>query len=233
MDDNFTSLVGKTVLLTECGSEVGQAIANLLSDFGVRLIVADQDRESVNKIVSQIENKGGFAVGYSFNPQNEKVVKSILNQIYSQWGAINILVNNFGFNSRDTDDEHKRTGVYQQFLFCNAIFPLMKKSGGGQIVNIAPTPTVSQRSKDKRVSPRNGIVAFSNHLYNAGKRYEIRVTALIAGGVKVPFIEQNFPGLDEFATQDAQNLTEAVIFILTMPTESIVPEVMVLPLQDA
>jgi NAD(P)-dependent dehydrogenase (short-subunit alcohol dehydrogenase family) len=229
----LNTLSGKTVLVTEGAGSVGRDVCLLLASFGCRVVVASRDLSDAAAVASIINSNGGQAHSVVFDPEDEKDTKTALSFIYEKYGPINIVVNNFGFDSLVTDDvTNKKSGIYSQFLICNAIFPLMKTAGGGQIINIAPTFTVQPRSKAKRLSQKHGILSFSNHLYDAGRPYNIAVTALIAGGMKVNLREDQLPDLDEQATQDAQNLTEAVVFILTMPRESIVPEVMVLPLQD-
>ncbi len=230
---SFVNISGKTVLITQCATDIGRDISILLATFGCHLIVTDNDENAANLLAKELNKDGGNVTAFAFNPENEKEVKHSLRYIFDQYGPVNILINNFGFDSLSTDDLGRHeTGIYSQFLFCREIYPLMKKAGGGQIVNIAPTLTVEHRKKAKRLPSKHGIVSFSNHLYDSGRKYEIRVTALIAGGMKTPLLESLFPDLDELTTQDAKNITEAVIFILTMPKESIVPEVMVLPLQE-
>ena len=58
-------------------------------------------------------------------------------------------------------------------------------------------------------------------------------SSVIVGGMKTPFLLERFKGIDETKLQDPANVAEAVRFVLTMPRESIIPEIMVLPLQES
>jgi NADP-dependent 3-hydroxy acid dehydrogenase YdfG len=60
----------------------------------------------------------------------------------------------------------------------------------------------------------------------------IRVTAIVAGGMKTPFLLERFPDIDVSTLQDPANVARAVHFALTLPPESVVPEIMVLPMRE-
>jgi NADP-dependent 3-hydroxy acid dehydrogenase YdfG len=62
-----------------------------------------------------------------------------------------------------------------------------------------------------------------------GREHGIRVTALIAGGMRTPFLLDRFPDIDRSVLQDPENVAEAVRFVLTQPRGTVIPELMVLP----
>src|SRR5437763_1730407 len=60
----------------------------------------------------------------------------------------------------------------------------------------------------------------------------VEVTAVIAGGMRTAFILDRFPETDPGVLQDPRNVAETVRFVLTQPDESVIPEVMVLPMRE-
>jgi NADP-dependent 3-hydroxy acid dehydrogenase YdfG len=58
------------------------------------------------------------------------------------------------------------------------------------------------------------------------------VTAVIAGGMRTPFLLERFPDLDPAKLQDPRNVARAVRFALSQPRESVVAEITVLPVQE-
>jgi short-subunit dehydrogenase len=76
-------------------------------------------------------------------------------------------------------------------------------------------------------------VGLSQALYAELRAQGIRVSSVIVGGMKTPFLLERFKDIDTSKLQDPANVAEAVRFVLTMPRESIIPEIMVLPLQES
>ena len=65
-----------------------------------------------------------------------------------------------------------------------------------------------------------------------GRAHGIRVTALIAGGMRTPFLLDRFPDIDREVLQDPASVAEAVRFVLTQPAETVIAEITVLPMRE-
>jgi NADP-dependent 3-hydroxy acid dehydrogenase YdfG len=50
--------------------------------------------------------------------------------------------------------------------------------------------------------------------------------------MRTPFIMERFPDTDPNVLQDPKNVAETVHFVLTQPDETVIPEVMVLPMRE-
>ncbi|MDT4887123.1 hypothetical protein FQZ97_1235440 [compost metagenome] len=59
------------------------------------------------------------------------------------------------------------------------------------------------------------------------------MTAVIAGGMRTPFLLDRFPDINLETLQDPVNVAKAVKSILLMPEQTVIPEVMVLPMQES
>jgi short-subunit dehydrogenase len=77
-----------------------------------------------------------------------------------------------------------------------------------------------------------GLLGLSHALHVEGRPHGIKVTAVIAGGMRTPFLMDRFPDIDPDLLQDPRNVAETVRHVLTVPRESVIPEVMVLPMRE-
>jgi short-subunit dehydrogenase len=75
-------------------------------------------------------------------------------------------------------------------------------------------------------------LGFSHALHVEARPHRVKVTALVAGGMRTPFLLDRFPDIDVEVLQDPHNVAETVRFILTQPAETVIPEVMVLPMRE-
>jgi NADP-dependent 3-hydroxy acid dehydrogenase YdfG len=55
----------------------------------------------------------------------------------------------------------------------------------------------------------------------------------VAGGMRTPFLLDRFPDIDREVLQDPMNVAQAVRFVLTQPAETVIPELMVLPMRES
>jgi short-subunit dehydrogenase len=60
----------------------------------------------------------------------------------------------------------------------------------------------------------------------------VKVTAVLAGGMRTPFLLDRFPDIDISTLQDPATVALTVKMVLTLPDETVVPEIMVLPMRE-
>jgi hypothetical protein len=56
--------------------------------------------------------------------------------------------------------------------------------------------------------------------------------AIVAGGMRTPFLLDRFPDIDPGVLQDPANVAATIRFALSLPDESVMPEVMVIPMRE-
>ena len=77
-----------------------------------------------------------------------------------------------------------------------------------------------------------GLVGFSHALHTEGRPLGIKVTAVVAGGMRTPFLFERFPDLDPGVLQDPASVAQTIRFVLTQPDGTVIPEVTVLPMRE-
>ncbi|MBE9549541.1 MAG: glucose 1-dehydrogenase [Proteobacteria bacterium] len=193
-------LEGKTALITGAARGIGQAIAELFSAEGARVILSDindrQGREVANKI-------GKNAVYMHLDVSQEADWKLVAKEIEKSYGQLNIVVNNAGIigfletqgphdpENLDLDSWHKvhETNLDGVALGCKYGIRLMKNSSQASIVNISsrsgivgiPAATAYASSK---AAVRNHTKSVA--LYCADHSYPIRCNSIHPGAIYTP-----------------------------------------------
>ena len=140
----MTSLKGSSVLVTGASRGIGKAIAVAMGNAGARVaLVADSDTTAVGRLIT---DAGGEARPYSVDVSEEVQVRELFEAVLSDFGTVNVLVNNAGVQLEkpllETDlsefDWVMDTNVRGTFLMGReAIRHMIEKDVSGRGINIA------------------------------------------------------------------------------------------------
>ncbi len=236
------SLEGKVAFVTGGGQGLGAAICRALADAGARVAVADLQLKRAQAVCTEIGEGGGTSAALALDVGDEAAVQRLLQQVAEREGALDVLVNNAGIDftlpveelSSAQWDAVIRTNLRGPFLCSKYAAALMARQGRGHIVNVASTAA-------KRAWPNAaayhaskwGLLGFSHALHAELRPKGIKVSAVIAGGMRTPFLLDRFPDLDPGVLQDPANVAATIVFLLTQPAETVIPEVMVIPMRES
>jgi NAD(P)-dependent dehydrogenase (short-subunit alcohol dehydrogenase family) len=231
------TLADRVVFVTGGGSGLGKAICENLAEDGARVIVADRDAGAAGGVAQALAQRRGHALALDVG--DEAKVRDALRQAVQHHGRLDAVVNNAGIDvtaslqELDVADWERvvRTNLTGPFLVSKLALEYLGK--GSHIVNIASTaarrawPNASVYHATKW-----GLPGLSHALHAELRPAGIKVSAVIAGGMRTPFLLDRFPDIDPGTLQDPANVARAVRFVLTQPEETVVPEVMVLPMRE-
>lgn len=138
---------GRTVLVTGGGSGIGRGIAEAFSDAGARIVIADIQPELVAEMRKSLDRAGVEALVVEGDMTREADVQALAQRIDSEFGGLDVLVNNVGdfvLSKRFeefSDDEISRLydlNLRHIFSVTRAMLPLLRKRGhGSSIVSIS------------------------------------------------------------------------------------------------
>jgi NAD(P)-dependent dehydrogenase (short-subunit alcohol dehydrogenase family) len=235
------TLSGKVALVTGGGRGLGEAISCVLADAGVTVVPADIKLDLVQKVSDSINSNGGQAMPLEMDVSNPESVQKGIHSVIRQFGKLDILVNNAGTDKTESVEEISvedwtrviNVNLVGPFLTSKYVFEHMKNNGGGQIINIASTAAKRAWANASAYhASKWGLLGFSHALHVEGRPVNIKVTAILAGGMRTPFLLDRFPDIDINNLQEPHNVAETVKFVLTMPKETVIPEMMVIPMRE-
>jgi NAD(P)-dependent dehydrogenase (short-subunit alcohol dehydrogenase family) len=231
-------LTGRVALVTGGGGGLGEALCRALAGSGARVAVADVRREAAERVASAL---GDAAVALPLDVTDERAAAHAVHEVVAACGSLDILVNNAGvdrtvpFEALAVDDWDRVLAVNLRgpFLMAREVFPIMRARGRGHIVNIVSTAAKRAWANAAAYhASKWGLLGLSHALHVEGRPHGVKVTAVIAGGMRTPFLLDRFPDLDPGLLQDAANVAATVTFVLTQPDETVVPEITVLPMRE-
>lgn len=235
------SLDGKTVLITGAASGLGASLARVLGEAGASVIGVDIQAGRLSDCMAALRERGIDARGFTADLADPHEAARAVDAALGGNGRLDILVNNAGTDitlplDELSDSDWQRvigTNLNAPFVLARQAASAMRRQGGGHIVNIASTaakrawPNASAYHASKW-----GLLGLSHALHAELRPYGIRVTAVVAGGMRTPFLLERFPELDAAALQDPDDVADAVRSVLLLPASIVVAELTILPLRE-
>ncbi|OGB23743.1 MAG: short-chain dehydrogenase [Burkholderiales bacterium RIFCSPLOWO2_02_FULL_57_36] len=235
------SLNGKAVFVTGGASGLGAALCNMLASSGAKVIVGDLKKDRAEAVAESLRGGDVQAHAIGFDVGDPQASEHAVNEAIEKFGKLDVLINNAGTDitlsmAEMSTDQWLRvinTNLNGPFFLAKCASEQMKRAGSGQIVNIASTaakrawPNASAYHASKW-----GLLGLSHAMHAELRPHNIKVTAVIAGGMRTPFLLDRFPDIDVETLQDPANVAKAVKSVLLLPDETVIPEIMVLPMLE-
>jgi len=237
----MSTLEGKVALVTGGAQGLGEAICRTLSEIGATVVVADIREDQAEALASELETNGKKVQPLVLDVCNEVMIERAIQRIRADHGRLDVLVNNAGTDRTvsvedlpvEDWDRVIATNLRGPFVLSKYALPIMKEQGRGHIVNIVST--AARRAWPNAAAYHGskwGLLGFSHALHTEGRPHNIKVTAVIAGGMRTPFLLDRFPDIDVDTLQDPRNVAETIRFVLSQPDETVIPEIMVIPMRE-
>ena len=200
------SLKGKSAVITGGGSGIGKAISLCFAKQGAAVHIIELNADGASETVQEIKAAGGSAVAYGCDVSRQDQVLETFNQIAS----VDILVNNAGIahiGKADTTSEEDFVKVFNvnvkgAYNCLYAAIPLLKKAGGGVILNMASIAAVVGITDRFAYSMSKGaIYAMTLSVARDYMADHIRCNSISPARVHTPFVDgfiaKNYAGQEE------------------------------------
>jgi NAD(P)-dependent dehydrogenase (short-subunit alcohol dehydrogenase family) len=140
----------RVVLVTGGNSGIGRAIALRAAAEGARVAIAGRDRTKGGRVLSELEAGGADAAFFSADLSEAAQAADMVGAVAAHFGGLDVVVNNAGAGARRSSIEAKDNAGERLRKLMRANFeaayhvsahalPLLRKAGGGSIVNISST----------------------------------------------------------------------------------------------
>jgi NAD(P)-dependent dehydrogenase (short-subunit alcohol dehydrogenase family) len=135
----------KTALISGAAQGLGAAMAARFAEEGALVFIGDLKADAGQAAAGEIIRAGGRAVFLTLDVTNEQSWIDALAAVEKEAGRLDILVNNAGINIREPIEEMKAenfdamlaVNIKGPFLGTKHAIPLLRKSGGGSIINMS------------------------------------------------------------------------------------------------
>lgn len=239
----MTTLKDKLVVVTGGAGGLGAALCERLAQEGSKVVCVDLKLERAQETCARIHDKLRDAMlwAYPADIGDAQQTETLVREVTARYGPIDILVNNAGIDitlsidelAVDDFDRVVRTNLRGPFLLSKYVAPSMRERGGGHIVNIASTaakrawPNASAYHASKW-----GLLGLSHALHAELRPQNIKVTAVVAGGMRTAFLYDRFPDIDPEVLQEPCDVAQTIVGVLRIGGCTVIPEVMILPMRE-
>ncbi|QOY78426.1 SDR family oxidoreductase [Staphylococcus aureus] len=230
----MTVLTDKVAVVTGAGSGIGETIATLLHEEGVKVILAGRNKDKLQNVANQLAQDSVKVVPTDVTKKEE--VDELIKIAQQTFGGLDIVINSAGqmLSSKITDyqvdewDSMIDVNIKGTLYTAQAALPTMLEQSSGHLINIASISGLEVTKSSTIYSATKAAV----HTITQGLEKELAKT-----GVKVTSIS---PGMVDTAITAAynptdrkklepQDIAEAVLYALTQPKHVNVNEITVRP----
>ena len=180
-------LAKKVAIITGAGTGIGRAIALAFAREGAKLVLVGRRKEVLESVAREIGKEKGIAVALSADISRSKEIERVVAHAVSQFGGINVLVNNAGLLHIGTAeqitekqwDETFNINVRGLWLLSRAVLPEFRTAGGGSIVNVASVLGLNgARNRAAYAASKGAVVLLTKCMALDHGQENIRVNAI-------------------------------------------------------
>jgi 2-dehydro-3-deoxy-D-gluconate 5-dehydrogenase len=209
-DVNLFDLTGKVAIVTGGNGGIGLGIAQGLAQAGAKIVILGRNTEKSQMAAQWLQAQvGAVALVVTSDVGRADDVDQAIAEVTQHFGRIDILFNNAGINIRKQPEELSlaewqeviNTNLTSAFLMSKAVYPSMKKGGGGKIVNIGSMTSIfGAPFAPAYAATKGGIVQLTKSLALAWAKDNIQVNSILPGWFDTELTEkarEQIPGLHE------------------------------------
>jgi NADP-dependent 3-hydroxy acid dehydrogenase YdfG len=223
-------LKDKVAIVTGASSGLGAATVKAFAALGVKVVATARRAERL----AALRDEFGCEV-FAGDAGDEATAEAVVKLAMERFGRVDVLVNNAGAGNykllAETTvaeyDELMRVNMRSSFLFSRLVVPGMVEQRSGTIVFVSSVAGVAGAAKESvYCATKFAQVGFAQSLDQELFPYGVKVTALIAGGMKTEFAIGKGREVDAIAASpmmEPEHMAEAIVFACSQPEGVRVP----------
>ncbi len=208
---------------------IGLAIADALAGAGASVAITGRDQSQLDDARERLGSRGARVVALRADVRRFEDASRAIREAAEAFDGLDILVNNAGVglfaNVAEMSPEQWRdvieTNLSGVFYCCHAAIPILRRRGGGWIVNIS-----SLAGKNAFVggaaycASKSGLNAFSEALMQEVRYDDIRVSCVMPGSVATGFGDRGAAGQADWKLA-SEDVAQVVIDLMNHPARSL------------
>ncbi len=192
-------LNGKVAIVTGSSKGIGKSIARGLAEAGAQVVISSRKQEAVDEVVREFTGAGLKAIGIQCHIGDAGERESLISKTAEAFGSIDILVNNAAINpyygplegsEESVFDKIMDVNVKAPWMLSNLALPLMKKGGGGSIINISSVEGLRPGfGLGLYSATKAALITLTQNQAKEWGRYGVRANVICPGLIKTKFSE--------------------------------------------
>lgn len=250
----MAELEGTVAIITGASSGIGEATARVLAQRGASVSLVARRKERLDALAAEIEDGGGRALAIEADVSDQKQAAAAIEQTVAELGRLDTLVNNAGLMllgpivDAPLEEWERMIAVnVLGLLYCThaGLRHLLSaaEKEPRQVADIVNVSSVAGRRASRNAGVYNltkfGVNAFSESLRQEVTRQHVRVSLVEPGAVKTelrshlrPEIRNQPSMFDEIETLEAEDIADAIAYIVTRPRHEAVNEILIRPTEQ-
>lgn len=238
----MSKLKGKVALVTGGNKGIGKGIARGLATEGAALLITARGADELTRAADEFTQHGTTVLAVPADLTDERQVQDVFRQTLERFGRLDILVNNAGaFDGGPLDqlsaeawDKVIAINLRAPFLCTREALRIMKKQGGGRIINIGSISAQRVRPNSAAYSAsKHGLWGLTQVTALEGREHNISCGCLHPGNVMVERRQGSAKKEDDEPMMTVDELAQAAVLMATLPAHVNFLEAIVLPVGQA
>jgi 3-oxoacyl-[acyl-carrier protein] reductase len=189
----MNQLADQVAVVTGAGRGIGRAIALKFASEGADIACVSRTAENAEKVAAEVRALGRRAWAHAVDVADAKAVAAATEQIVTEAGRVNILVNNAGITrdgllirmSEEDWDAVLNTNLKGAFLFTKALTRGFVKQRSGRIINVASVSgLIGNAGQCNYAASKAALIGFTKSLARELASRQITVNALAPGFIE-------------------------------------------------
>ena len=189
---------GAPVVVTGGGQGIGRSTCEVLAELGAHVIVVSKTEANVRETERLLNESGASCEGHVTDVSVKTEVDALAAAVQVKHGQVKSIVNNAGTNfvkkleDLEEDDWHRIIGIdlSSVYYMCKAFLPLLRKSEGSSIVNVASTfGIIGHPEMPVYCAAKGGVLSLTRQLAVDYGPENIRVNGVCPGATLSPRVK--------------------------------------------
>jgi NAD(P)-dependent dehydrogenase (short-subunit alcohol dehydrogenase family) len=231
-------LEGKIALITGAGTGIGKGIARAFAAEGATLIIASRNAQHLESTGGELRERGATVLVIPTDVTDEPQVITLFARAIEAYGRLDILVNNAGiFDGGPLEELSLETwrkvldvNLTGPFLCSREAIKIMKRQGGGRIINIGSISAQMPRMHSVPYSTtKHALVGLTKATALEGRAFGVVASCLHPGNVATERRQGSDAEADQEPMMTPDELALAAVTMAALPLHVNMLEAIVLP----
>lgn len=235
------SLNGKVAVITGGTKGIGRACAETLLRAGATVFICGRDKTVMKEALAELSELGNVA-GEVCDLRSDAQVRMMLEECVRLFGGVDFLINNAGVGVFGKTVEEiavedfewvVKTNLFGVFYACHYAIPILRKRGGGHIINVSSLAGQNAHPKMAAYNASKfGLNGFTEAMMQEVREFDIKVSLVCPGSVNTGFAGKEASPEKAWQIQP-QDVADVIFELLTQRSNVLSSKVEIRPSRPA